>query len=55
MLIPTAIFAFAILGPLYVLLAVVATFAESISRYPVDDNISIPLSVIAVNLLISLL
>ena len=55
MLIPTTIFAYVVLGPVYIVLAIAATVAESMSRYPVDDNISIPASVLAVNFLTSFL
>jgi dolichol kinase len=55
MLIPTAVFAYLILGPIFIILAVIATFAESVSRYPVDDNISIPISVILSRFIFSLI
>lgn len=55
MLIPTAIFAMMILGPSYFIVALVATFVESISRYPLDDNVTIPSSIILSNLLLSIL
>ncbi len=55
MLIPTAIFAFFVLGPIYIIIAIVATVIESLSMYPIDDNITIPVGVIVTNFLISLL
>lgn len=55
MLIPTAIFAFIILGPSYIFVAVLATILESVSGYPLDDNFTIPSGVIIGNLILSIL
>ncbi len=55
MLISTSLFAVIVFGPLYIIYAIVATFAESLSGYPVDDNFSIPVSIIIVRALNSLI
>ncbi len=55
MLVPTSIFALILLGPSYFLIALIATFVESLSRYPLDDNVTIPSSVILGSLLLSVL
>jgi Dolichol kinase len=55
MLIPTALFTFFILGPSYLFIAVLATVIESVSGYPLDDNITIPSSVIIGNLIMSII
>ncbi len=55
MLIPTAIFAFIVLGPSYIFVAVLVTILESVSGYPLDDNFTIPSGVIIGNLILSVL
>ncbi len=52
MLLVTSLFAYFFFGAFYIIYAIIATVAESVSGYPVDDNFSIPFSVIVLRSLV---
>ncbi|MGP6240201.1 diacylglycerol/polyprenol kinase family protein [Cuniculiplasma sp. SKW4] len=54
MLFVTSVFAVYFFGIFYIIYAVVASLAESFSGYPVDDNFSIPVSVILTRFILSI-
>lgn len=54
MLIVTSLFALYFFGDFYIIYAVVASLAESFSGYPVDDNFSIPVSVVLTRFILSI-
>lgn len=54
MVVTTSIFAVYFFGFFYIVYAIVASLAESFSGYPVDDNFSIPVSVVLCRFIVSI-
>lgn len=54
-LLVTTIFVYFTLAPFYLIFAVAGTFIESAVREPLDDNLVVPLSIVALNYVIGIL
>ncbi len=52
-LLVSVVFASVALGPYYAIYAVIGTFIESATRSPLDDNLTVPLSVVVLNLVLN--